>query len=77
MDIDKARREFFKSNFKKCSACLSDRICQRNVIEGCKSNGDVHGLTVFRCLGCDWTTRFQFDDSSDVYYYETKGWLTS
>ena len=77
MDIDKARKEFFRTKFKQCPSCFSDRIHQRNVVEGCRPNGDVHGLTVFRCLNCSWTTRFLFDDSSDVYYYETKGWLNT
>jgi RNase P subunit RPR2 len=75
MDSDKRRRQFYKNTFKLCAACSSNRIHQRNVVEGCRPNGDVHGITVFRCLDCSWTTRFLFDDSSDVYYYETKGWL--
>uniref|UniRef100_A0A6C0AQ18 Uncharacterized protein n=1 Tax=viral metagenome TaxID=1070528 RepID=A0A6C0AQ18_9ZZZZ len=77
MDSDKARKEFFKNKFNQCPTCSSNKIHQRNLIEGCHSNGDVHGLTVFHCLDCGWLTRFQFDDGSDVYYYETKDWLTS
>jgi hypothetical protein len=37
-------------------------------------NGDAYGTTVFRCSACQWTTSFQYDDASDVYYYETRGW---
>jgi len=78
MDIlrvyEERRRAFFATKFTLCPFCKSTKIHQRNAIEGCRPNGDVYGLTKFRCIDCDWKARFLFDDAADVYYYETKDW---
>ena len=40
-------------------------------------NGDGYGTEVFTCSSpekCGWSTSFQYDDASDTYYYETRGW---
>jgi RNase P subunit RPR2 len=71
---DEQRRALFTSKFTVCPPCKSTKIHQRNIVNGFKTSSDVYGYTVFRCLECGWRTQFQFDDSADVYYYETKGW---
>jgi|LauGreSBDMM110SN_4_FD.fasta_scaffold822908_1 hypothetical protein len=70
---EKGRLAFWRSAFQRCP-CGSNKIEQTNHVAGCRMNGDAYGTTVFRCSACQWTTSFQYDDASDVYYYETRGW---
>lgn len=75
------RKIFYNSHFKKCPNCLKknpdldkSNIEAKKHTAGCRMNGDAYGTTVFVCLDCKWETSFQWDDSSDDYYYEPKYW---
>ena len=37
-------------------------------------NGDAYGTDTHECKDCKWLTSFQWDESSEHYYYETRGW---
>ena len=54
----------------ECPSCHSKEIKEEKFVEACRMNGDAYGTTVFTCKGCNWNTSFQWDDSSDNYYYE-------
>ncbi len=74
-DQDKSTRcTFWISHFKQCPKCLKSEIEEERVPAGCRMNGDAYGTTVFTCKGCQWVTSFQWDDSSDCFYYETQHW---
>jgi hypothetical protein len=75
------RKFFSKKYFKLCPECAkkNPKLEKSNIEEikhsaGCRMNGDAYGTTVFKCLDCKWETSFQWDDSSDCYYYETQHW---
>jgi RNase P subunit RPR2 len=61
---------FRQLKMKTCPACGAQQIVSEKFTEGCRFNGDAYGTTVFTCSDCSWKTSFQFDDSSDDYYYE-------
>ena len=61
---------FRLSNMKVCPLCASKKIEDERFPEGCRMNGDAYGTTVFMCADCKWKTSFQWDDSSEPYYYE-------
>lgn len=61
---------FAESYMKKCPACTGTSIQMDHFPEGCRMNGDAYGTDVFICTTCQWKTSFQYDDSSDPYYYE-------
>ena len=69
-----SRKEFANSGFSTCPKCKQSKIKEERHSAGCRMNGDGYGTTVFECLECKWKTSFQYDDASDVYYYETRGW---
>jgi hypothetical protein len=69
-----SRYDFYKLDFKQCVKCRSDKIKEDRFVDGVRMNGDACGTTMFTCERCDWGTSFQYDDSSDCYYYEVQGW---
>jgi hypothetical protein len=71
---EESRRAFVKLYFKQCVKCSSTKIEEERFVDGVRMNGDAYGTTVFTCGDCGWKTSFQYDDSSDCYYYETAGW---
>jgi hypothetical protein len=62
--------KFRASHMKICPECSGKNIEEERFPEGCRFNGDAYGTTVFTCADCKWKTSFQWDDSSDNYYYE-------
>jgi hypothetical protein len=71
---DEARKKFHKNHFAKCVKCEKDTITESRHVAGCRLCGDAYGTTVFTCSSCKWTTSFQWDDASECFYYETRGW---
>lgn len=70
---DQASREsFWRSGFKICNSCQKQCIKEEDHVAGCRHNGDGYGTTVFTCTACGWKTSFQYDEASDLYYYETR-----
>lgn len=64
---------FWSSGYKTCQGCSAkDTIKGEDHVAGCRYNGDAYGTTVFKCQDCGWKTSFQYDEASDVYYYETR-----
>jgi hypothetical protein len=61
---------FRATSIKECPTCHGKEIKEERFAEACRMNGDAYGTTVFTCKGCDWKTSFQWDESSDDYYYE-------
>ena len=71
------RAEFWRSGFRICQGCQqSSGMTSRSETAGCRRNGDGYGTEVFTCTKCNWSTSFQYDEASDTYYYETRGWST-
>ena len=68
------RRAFWATLCKRCPKCQGTEIVDERVVHGVRMNGDACGINVFTCKGCAWKTSFQWDDSGDVYWYETVGW---
>jgi hypothetical protein len=66
----KARKAFADSHFSKCVKCGSEDVKEVKTVEGCRHNGDAYGYSVFTCTPCQWSTRFEWDDDGDPYYYE-------
>ena len=62
--------KFSATYMKECPVCNSKDIAEERFPEACRMNGDAYGTTVFTCKKCNWNTSFQWDDSSDNYYYE-------
>ncbi len=62
--------KFRASYMKVCPKCSGCDIEEDRQPEACRMNGDAYGTTVFTCKTCKWFTSFQWDDSSDSYYYE-------
>ena len=75
-DQGENRKIFDKSYFKICPivTCKGNKISVFKDACGCRMNGDAYGTDVFTCNTCGWKTSFFWDDSSEVYYYETKHW---
>ena len=69
-----SRHFFWKNDFKKCPKCFNTNIVEVKHTEGCRMNGDAYGTDTFECKDCKWLTSFQWDDDSEPYYYETRGW---
>ena len=68
------REDFWKCGFKVCQSCGKNKITSRTEVAGCRHNGDGYGTEVFTCGECGWETSFQYDESGDIYYYETRYW---
>lgn len=69
-----SRFAFYNLHFKQCVKCSSAQIVEDRIVDGVRMNGDACGTTTFTCVACKWNTSFQWDDSSDCYFYETQGW---
>jgi len=67
-----SRKAFATSYFAKCVKCSSEDLKEVKKTEGCRHNGDAYGYTVFSCTSCSWSTRFEWDEDSEVYYYEVQ-----
>jgi hypothetical protein len=68
--------KFWRSGMQSCPRCGSG-VRTETHCAGCRMNGDGYGTEVYACTsteGCGWSTSFQYDDASDTYYYETRGW---
>ena len=75
------REAFWRSGFSKCQnmSCSSTENGEKTIqsedhVAGCRMNGDGYGTTVFTCRVCGWQTSFQYDEASEIYYYETEGY---
>jgi len=68
------KKEFWKSDMKKCPKCEKSNIQQKTDCCGCRHNGDGYGVELFTCLDCGWKTSFQYDEAGDCHYYETRDW---
>jgi hypothetical protein len=69
-DQGERKWKFQASYMAECPACNSKDIVEEKFPEACRMNGDAYGTSVFTCKECKWKTSFQWDDSSDNYYYE-------
>ena len=65
-----SRKAFVASHFSKCVKCGSEDLKEVKTVEGCRHSGDAYGYSVFTCTPCQWSTRFEWDDDGDPYYYE-------
>jgi RNase P subunit RPR2 len=65
-----SRTAFVASHFSTCVKCGSEDLKETKKTEGIRHNGDAYGYTVFACTLCSWSTRFEWDEDAEVYYYE-------
>jgi len=76
----KLKKLFWQNCFTICPACNGSVLLEKKRVDGCRYNGDAYGSILFRCASpsalekCAWSSVFQYDDASEVYYYETIGW---
>ena len=71
---DQSRRSkmsFANDRYAHCCQCQSDQITKHTDVAGVRHNGDAYGTDIYRCEVCGWSTSYQWDDASEVYYYET------
>jgi uncharacterized protein with PIN domain len=67
------RQKFMRSHFKVCPICSSQNITLlKHDVAAVRMNGDAYGTDVYSCQKCKWLTSYEWDDSSEHYYYELK-----
>jgi hypothetical protein len=73
------KERFWNSGFSRCQnvSCICADKNEKTIQSvsrpaGWRFNGDGYGTGVFTCIGCGWSTSFQYDEASDPYYYETR-----